>query len=40
MTSRPRIKICCIRSVEEARLAVRYGADALGLVSYMPSGPG
>ncbi len=40
MTSRPRIKICCIRSVEEARLAVRYGADALGLVSHMPSGPG
>ncbi len=27
-------------SVEEARLAVRLGADALGLVSAMPSGPG
>ena len=36
----PRIKICCIASVAEARLAARYGADALGLVSAMPSGPG
>jgi phosphoribosylanthranilate isomerase len=27
-------------SVEEAALAVRYGADAVGLVSHMPSGPG
>ena len=35
-----RIKICCIRSVEEARLAIRLGASALGLVSEMPSGPG
>lgn len=35
-----RVKICCIASVEEARLAVRYGASALGLVSAMPSGPG
>ena len=26
--------------MEEARLAIRYGADALGLVSAMPSGPG
>ena len=38
--SKPRIKICCIGSVEEARLAIRYGASALGLVSAMPSGPG
>ena len=37
---RPRVKICCIASAEEARLAVRYGASALGLVSAMPSGPG
>ena len=36
----PRIKICCISSVAEARLAIRAGADALGLVSAMPSGPG
>jgi phosphoribosylanthranilate isomerase len=36
----PRVKICCIASVEEARLAVAVGASALGLVSAMPSGPG
>ncbi len=35
-----RIKICCISSIEEARLAIHYGATALGLVSAMPSGPG
>jgi phosphoribosylanthranilate isomerase len=35
-----RFKICCIATVEEARLAVRYGASAIGLVSAMPSGPG
>lgn len=40
MQSRPRIKICCISSVEEARLAISYGASALGLVGRMPSGPG
>jgi phosphoribosylanthranilate isomerase len=39
-TKIPRVKICCISSIEEARLAVRYGASALGLVSSMPSGPG
>jgi phosphoribosylanthranilate isomerase len=38
--TRPRIKICCISSIQEARLAIRYGANALGLVSAMPSGPG
>jgi phosphoribosylanthranilate isomerase len=37
---RPRVKICCIASVEEARLAIGAGASALGLVSAMPSGPG
>ena len=37
---RPRVKICCISSVAEARLAVAHGAGALGLVSNMPSGPG
>jgi phosphoribosylanthranilate isomerase len=36
----PKIKICCISSIEEAQLAMRYGADALGLVGPMPSGPG
>lgn len=37
---KPRIKICCISTVAEARLAVRCGANAVGLVSAMPSGPG
>lgn len=37
---RPKIKICCISSLEEAFLAIKYGADALGLVGKMPSGPG
>jgi phosphoribosylanthranilate isomerase len=36
----PRVKICCIASLEEARLARQHGAAALGLVSQMPSGPG
>jgi phosphoribosylanthranilate isomerase len=35
-----RVKICCIRDGDEARLAVEAGASALGLVSRMPSGPG
>jgi phosphoribosylanthranilate isomerase len=39
-TATPRVKICCISSVEEAALAVECGASALGLVSHMPSGPG
>jgi phosphoribosylanthranilate isomerase len=39
-THTPRVKICCIGSVDEAALAVEYGASALGLVSHMPSGPG
>ena len=34
------IKICCISSHEEARTAIEAGADILGLVSAMPSGPG
>jgi phosphoribosylanthranilate isomerase len=37
---RTRIKICCISSVEEAKMAIDHGADALGLVGKMPSGPG
>jgi phosphoribosylanthranilate isomerase len=37
---KPRVKICCIASEEEARLAVSFGASALGLVAAMPSGPG
>jgi phosphoribosylanthranilate isomerase len=39
-TDRPRVKICCIASVDEAWTAIRAGASALGLVSAMPSGPG
>lgn len=35
-----RVKICCISSTEEAEIAIRYGASALGLVADMPSGPG
>ncbi len=37
---RTRVKICCISSVLEAKLAIQCGADALGLVAEMPSGPG
>jgi len=37
---RPRVKICCISSIEEARMAIDFGASALGLVAKMPSGPG
>jgi phosphoribosylanthranilate isomerase len=36
----PRVKICCINSIKEARMAIKYGASAVGLVSDMPSGPG
>lgn len=39
-TSVPRVKICCMASIEEAHLAIRCGASAIGLVSEMPSGPG
>lgn len=39
-TLQPRVKICCISSVSEAKLAMQHGADALGLVGHMPSGPG
>ena len=37
---KPRVKICCISSIEEAQTAIRFGASAIGLVSEMPSGPG
>jgi phosphoribosylanthranilate isomerase len=37
---RTRVKVCCIASAEEAEMAVAAGADALGLVGAMPSGPG
>lgn len=35
-----KIKICCISSIDEANLAIESGADVLGLVGPMPSGPG
>ena len=35
-----KVKICCISSIEEASLAIAYGAAAIGLVGRMPSGPG
>jgi len=39
-TEKPRVKICCINSIEEGKMAMEFGASALGLVSAMPSGPG
>lgn len=39
-TLKPRIKICCISSVQEAKTAIESGASAIGLVGKMPSGPG
>jgi phosphoribosylanthranilate isomerase len=36
----PRVKVCCISSPAEAHLAIAAGASALGLVGWMPSGPG
>lgn len=35
-----KVKICCINSISEAKLAMEYGASAIGLVGRMPSGPG
>ncbi len=35
-----RVKICCIKNIEEAKNAIAYGASAIGLVGRMPSGPG
>ena len=40
MNATPRVKICCISTIEEAWIAINHGASALGLVSEMPSGPG
>jgi len=34
------VKVCCMASIDEARLAARFGASAVGLVGDMPSGPG
>jgi phosphoribosylanthranilate isomerase len=40
MSEMVQVKICCISSIDEAELAIKYGASAIGLVSEMPSGPG
>ena len=37
---RTRVKVCCIETPAAAALAIRHGADALGLVGPMPSGTG
>jgi phosphoribosylanthranilate isomerase len=40
VTRTPRVKICCITTLDEAGLAIECGASAVGLVSQMPNGPG
>ncbi len=35
-----KLKVCCISSVSEAKMAIDAGANVLGLVGPMPSGPG
>ncbi len=39
-TLRPRVKVCCIKSREEAQIAIEAGASAVGFVGAMPTGPG
>ena len=34
-----RVKICCMQSYDEAMMAVRYGASAVGMISAVPSSP-
>lgn len=40
MSEEIQIKICCISSIDEAETTLQAGANYLGLVSEMPSGPG
>jgi phosphoribosylanthranilate isomerase len=35
-----RVKVCCMKSIDEVWMAIEAGASAVGLVSPMPSGPG
>jgi len=37
---KPSVKICCISTINEATMAIAAGANALGFVGPMPSGPG
>lgn len=37
---RTRLKVCCNQSIHEAGVAIAHGADAVGLVAKMPTGPG
>lgn len=37
---RPLTKVCCIKNIDEAMLALSYNVDSLGFVGPMPSGPG
>ena len=36
----PKVKVCCICSIEEAWMAIEQGAAAIGLAGVMPGGPG
>jgi phosphoribosylanthranilate isomerase len=38
--ARTRVKVCCMKSIDEVWMAIEAGASAIGLVSPMPSGPG
>ena len=40
MSKKVSVKVCCIKSMEEAEMAMAAGASAIGLVGPMPSGPG
>ncbi len=40
MSQAIRVKICCIQTLAEVKQAFAAGADAIGLVSAMPTGPG
>lgn len=35
--TKPRVKICCISTIKEAKMAIERGASALGLVGFMPN---
>src|SRR5918992_1013582 len=38
--SRTRVKVCCMKSIDEVWMAIEAGGSALGLVSPVPGGPG